>query len=281
MLRNLPTDEQTAFRRQTAYRETSLFLVVAGFLVVAMHWIDVVAAGGPNWPALAVRVGAAAAMVIEARVLARGGRHAVRYGAATTIGIITVAWLALVAVTGGATSPSLDLVYVFAIAMPVVSFELLPLGLLGSLVLVTGTGVILVVDGSTPAELLAFGYGAFGALIAGSLLGRALLRARHAEEQRHQEVRRALEANERLVGELREALANVRTLSGLLPLCAWCRRIRSDAGYWEQLEAYVTSHSDATITHGMCPDCARKHFPEASAADDAAAEGPASSANAT
>ena len=272
MLRNLPTAEQTAFRKQAAYRETALFLTVAGLLIVAMHWVDIVAAGGPNWPALLARVGAAAALLIEARVLARGGRQAVRYGAGVAIATITVAWLALIAVTGGSSSPSLDLVYVFAIAMPVISFEMLPVGLLGSIVLLAGTGAILVADGSSPEVLLAFGYGAFGSLIAGWLLGRALLRARHAEEQRHQEVREALAANERLVEELREAMASVRTLTGLLPLCAWCRRVRSDSGYWEALEAYVTDHSDATITHGMCPDCARKHFPDAHL-DDGAAPG--------
>jgi hypothetical protein len=48
----------------------------------------------------------------------------------------------------------------------------------------------------------------------------------------------------------------------MLPLCAWCRRVRSDAGYWEQIEAYISSHSDATFTHGMCQDCERVHFPD-------------------
>jgi PAS domain S-box-containing protein len=63
---------------------------------------------------------------------------------------------------------------------------------------------------------------------------------------------------ERLIGELQAALAHVRTLRGLVPICAWCKRIRNDQGYWEQLELYLKSHSEADFTHGMCPDCARK-----------------------
>jgi PAS domain S-box-containing protein len=63
---------------------------------------------------------------------------------------------------------------------------------------------------------------------------------------------------ERLIRELRAALAHVRTLRGLIPICAWCKRIRNDRGYWEQLELYIKEHSEADFTHGMCPDCARR-----------------------
>ncbi len=63
---------------------------------------------------------------------------------------------------------------------------------------------------------------------------------------------------EHFIGELKEALASVRTLRGLLPICAWCKRIRDGKGYWTQVETYVATHSAAQFTHGMCPDCARK-----------------------
>ena len=63
---------------------------------------------------------------------------------------------------------------------------------------------------------------------------------------------------ERLISELRDALAQVRTLRGLIPICAWCKKIRNDDGYWQQLEAYITNHSEAKFTHWMCPDCARE-----------------------
>jgi PAS domain S-box-containing protein len=57
------------------------------------------------------------------------------------------------------------------------------------------------------------------------------------------------------LGQLQQTLAEVKTLRGLLPLCAWCRKIRSDDGGWSNLEAYVTKHSDASFSHGICPDC--------------------------
>jgi DNA-binding response OmpR family regulator len=57
------------------------------------------------------------------------------------------------------------------------------------------------------------------------------------------------------VGELELALANIKQLRGLLPVCAWCRRVRNDADYWQQIEVYITEHSDAQISHGICPDC--------------------------
>jgi PAS domain-containing protein len=65
---------------------------------------------------------------------------------------------------------------------------------------------------------------------------------------------------ERLIRELQAALAHVRTLRGLIPICAWCKRIRNDHGYWEQLEAYIKDHSEADFTHGMCPDCAKQQI---------------------
>ncbi|HEY1663321.1 MAG TPA: PAS domain S-box protein [Verrucomicrobiae bacterium] len=60
---------------------------------------------------------------------------------------------------------------------------------------------------------------------------------------------------EKLVFELREALAQVKTLSGLIPICGWCKSVRSDTGYWQTVEQYVRSRTDATFTHGICPSC--------------------------
>lgn len=57
------------------------------------------------------------------------------------------------------------------------------------------------------------------------------------------------------VAELQEALANVRQLSGLLPMCAYCKRIRDDGDYWQQLETYLSKHSEAEFSHGICPSC--------------------------
>lgn len=70
------------------------------------------------------------------------------------------------------------------------------------------------------------------------------------------------EERERLIGELKEALENVKTLKGLLPICASCKRIRDDTGYWNQIEEYVRDHTDAEFSHGICPECAQKIYPE-------------------
>lgn len=67
---------------------------------------------------------------------------------------------------------------------------------------------------------------------------------------------------EQLIGQLQEALANVRQLSGLLPICAGCKKIRDDQGYWQQIESYIRSKSDVEFSHGLCPDCKAKAYAE-------------------
>jgi PAS domain S-box-containing protein len=70
----------------------------------------------------------------------------------------------------------------------------------------------------------------------------------------------AEQERERLIIELQEALAKVKTLSGMLPICASCKKIRDDKGYWKQIEAYISDHSEAEFSHGICPDCAEKIY---------------------
>jgi CheY-like chemotaxis protein len=67
---------------------------------------------------------------------------------------------------------------------------------------------------------------------------------------------------ERLITELKEALDNIKTLRGLLPICTGCKNIRNDDGYWIQVESYLKSHSDLNFTHSICPDCVKKLYPE-------------------
>lgn len=67
---------------------------------------------------------------------------------------------------------------------------------------------------------------------------------------------------ERLISELQKSLTEVKTLSGLLPICSWCKKIRDDKGYWNQLESYISQHSGVDFSHGVCPECLRKHYPE-------------------
>ena len=68
---------------------------------------------------------------------------------------------------------------------------------------------------------------------------------------------------ESLIIDLKKALEQVKTLGGLVPICASCKKIRDDKGYWNQLEKYLGDHTDAKLTHGLCPDCAKLYFPEA------------------
>jgi PAS domain S-box-containing protein len=71
----------------------------------------------------------------------------------------------------------------------------------------------------------------------------------------------AEQERERLVSELQLALDKIKTLRGLLPMCAWCKKIRNDKGYWQKVETYVQEHSDAAFTHGICPECLNKVDP--------------------
>ena len=61
---------------------------------------------------------------------------------------------------------------------------------------------------------------------------------------------------------LEYALTQVQTLHGLLPMCAFCKKIRDDKGYWTMVESYISEHTDAKISHGLCPDCLNKHYPD-------------------
>lgn len=67
---------------------------------------------------------------------------------------------------------------------------------------------------------------------------------------------------EKLVGKLQEALATIKTLEGILPICSCCKKIRDDEGYWNQIETYISKHTDAVFSHGLCMDCAKKMYPD-------------------
>ncbi len=77
--------------------------------------------------------------------------------------------------------------------------------------------------------------------------------------------RRVLELQEALAGRVRQledALAHVKTLQGILPICMHCHKIRSDADAWERIEKYISEHSDAKFSHGICPECMRNYYPD-------------------
>jgi PAS domain S-box-containing protein len=75
------------------------------------------------------------------------------------------------------------------------------------------------------------------------------------------ERRRSEEERERLLQEREKTLSEVKVLSGLLPICASCKKIRDDSGYWNQIEGYLLTHSQAEFSHGLCPDCMEKIYP--------------------
>jgi PAS domain S-box-containing protein len=76
------------------------------------------------------------------------------------------------------------------------------------------------------------------------------------------ERKQAEEERERLIQQLQDSVAQIKTLRGLLPICASCKKIRNDKGYWESIEVYISEHSEARFSHGICLECARKIYPE-------------------
>lgn len=84
-----------------------------------------------------------------------------------------------------------------------------------------------------------------------SLIGEASIARKKVEDIR-----------EKLLKDLLESEDTIKTLSGLLPICSSCKKIRNDTGYWEQIEEYISAHSEADFTHSICPDCAKKLYPD-------------------
>ena len=86
-------------------------------------------------------------------------------------------------------------------------------------------------------------------------------------QQEISERKRIEEEREKLIKDLQEALASVKQLSGLLPICSSCKRARDDKGYWNQIEVYIRDHSETEFTHGICPECFKKLYPDESLED--------------
>jgi len=84
------------------------------------------------------------------------------------------------------------------------------------------------------------------------------------EDELHHARRKLVESNKQLEKAVRDKI----TLTGLLPICAHCKKIRDDQGYWNHVESYIKSHSEADFSHGICPECARKNYPELDISED-------------
>jgi len=76
------------------------------------------------------------------------------------------------------------------------------------------------------------------------------------------DVKKAEREREKLISDLKHALASVKTLKGLIPICAKCKKIRDDEGFWQQVESYIEDHLDTEFSHGMCPECLEETYPE-------------------
>jgi PleD family two-component response regulator len=86
----------------------------------------------------------------------------------------------------------------------------------------------------------------------------SIVRIKRAEDALREKERE----QDRLIQKLQDALAEIKTLKGFIPICASCKKIRDDEGYWNQLEAYISKHTEAIFTHGICPQCAEKYRDE-------------------
>jgi PleD family two-component response regulator len=89
-----------------------------------------------------------------------------------------------------------------------------------------------------------------------------------ARVETHLRLRKMQQQLETQNARLQEALDNIKTLKGLLPICANCKKIRDDQGYWKQIEAYIEDHSDALFTHGLCPECLKRLIDESAIQHD-------------
>ncbi len=94
--------------------------------------------------------------------------------------------------------------------------------------------------------------------------GLAIFSFRRWREQirKHSELKRLMLEKERMIVELHEATEKIKILKGFLPICSHCKKIRNDEGYWQQLEKYISEHSEAQFSHGICPTCAEKYYSE-------------------
>jgi membrane protein implicated in regulation of membrane protease activity len=113
----------------------------------------------------------------------------------------------------------------------------------------------------------------FGGFV--SSIRRRLQKQKEEIKKSHEEIKIEMEERkniqiekDKLIVELEDALSKVKTLSGFLPICASCKKIRDDNGYWNQIEAYIQTHSDAEFSHGICPECAKKLYPDFYSCDE-------------
>lgn len=97
---------------------------------------------------------------------------------------------------------------------------------------------------------------------------RILSLANIALKKEMDERKRIEKEREKLISELQMAMGEVKKLSGFLPICSSCKKIRDDEGYWNQIESYIRDHSEAEFSHSICPECVKKLYPDLEIYDD-------------
>ena len=117
--------------------------------------------------------------------------------------------------------------------------------------------IFLTADGEKQTILEGFAIGAVDYVTKPFVAAELLARVRT-----HIALKRSRDELERTVAELNEALAEISTLRGIIPICAKCKNVRDDKGFWQQVECYVSDRSDAEFSHGVCPGCAQELYPE-------------------
>jgi hypothetical protein len=129
-------------------------------------------------------------------------------------------------------------------------------------------------DVLAPIKAVVWKVGVAGALVFVPLIGFlfwATDRLRKEWAVAQEETAHAIAAERKLTArncELEQALQEVKVLRGFIPICSWCKKIRNDGGYWQQVETYLQQHSEARFSHGVCPECYQKVSAEHSLEDD-------------
>lgn len=264
-------ETETVRRRAGAYRPVAAFCIVSALLVLGSHVVDIAYAGGPAWWVLGVRLVWAASLFLVSWALLTRGSAAIHLTMAIAAITSVASYVLILLLTGRSQSPYTSYGYVLLMVLPILVFERPLVAIFTSAAVPVALWTVLHADGVPSRILLGWIYVGGVAFLLAWGLAWGVWSALRAERQQYAERSAAMDElaalnreNSALVDELRLALARVKTLSGLLPMCAWCKRVRTTDGDWERIEAYLTRHSDATLSHGFCPDCSARHYEQPS-----------------
>lgn len=254
---------ELAFRRQSLpgeVRQATALIVAAMALLVAFGVNDLrVAWGTPDWGTLALIRIAVLGASLATLAAVRNSRDPARIDGWIS-GYLVVLGGAAVALSAlrPATSPVPHLVNALALmaflgAYPGPTRMALP----GAALLGAGSLLVLAVKGP-PADPLAL-VAVPSVLVGGAAMGWWVSRE---VQLARRELFLAIDNQRRANEQLRAAQDELRSLRGIIPICGHCKRIRTDTGYWQDLEQFLSDRSDASFSHGICPDCARTYWPD-------------------